>query len=1135
MFTRVLPPPANIMFLLDDSGSMNFEILVTGQYDGSFPNPDKSAADLAADPHGFCYLFDDVGDNAYKPSSQPDWYAGPEGRKLWQTQFYQTNAMYYNPNVTYTPWPSYDSVEFKNGDKDNPRSHPVNGSYTLSLEGTSYTVGTVNVPHSRYVVYSAIDSKHYLVVLDKASSSKKYYTFTVTGSGLAGKISALTPVSSPPDDGFPVRSYEQERQNFANWFTYYRRREFVAKNALANVIKGLSQVRVGIYGINQKVVQPLADVNVTQGLTSSDATDTLIAKLYPYQSAGGTPLKQGLITVGSYFKDNNGTLGGVTGPAPYGTVADGGACQQSFTIIITDGYYDDLNVGFADNIDGDNGPPYADGHSKTLADIAMYYYETDLRADLPDQVPVSKYDRVARQHMTTYALAFGVSGTLDPADYDADFKDKDGNLIQWTTPNGSYKPEAVDDLWHATVNGRGKFLNAANPQALTAGLNDLMGAIAEILIGSSSSVTVNGDFLYGKVGSKTLIYQGLYSNKDGEWTGDVKAYPVDAVTGDVLTNAPKWSAAQQLQAKEWDQRLVATFNEAEGKGKPFMGATLTQDQKDALGPDYENKVKHLRGKEITGYRVRKQRLGDIVNSAPVFLDDVIYAGGNDGMLHAFDANTGAEIFAYVPNLVFDSLDLLTETSYTHRFYVDLTPTVKKGKGILATGTTDTLLVGGLRKGGKGYFGLKVTDSKSVKTEDDLAKRVLWEFPKTSDPYMGYSFSKPVIVKSNSTAYPWVVIFGNGYNSENGTSALYIVDPITGGLIKRIEAGAGPDNGLSTPIAVDPTHDDKVDFVYAGDLKGNLWKFDLRAADSNDWDVAFKQSGVQPLFQAKGPGGTVQPITTRPDVMYHPEKHGFIVCFGTGKYLGESDYSDKSLQSVYGIWDYGDTVYDLNTKKWSTDDDKEFPGVSNRPGLSNQPDKVSLLEHKQSVFTLKIGGIDRRLRFLSTTKPAWVTEADNDDATTQLPNPSSTQANHVGYYFDLDEGERVISDVIIRNELLLVTGFTPNKDLCGPGGNSMFMEINAFTGGSAGKSLFDITGDLKIDTKDLVNVYFDGKNEDLAPSGMEFFGNIQPPAILGLPGTSSYEKKYLSSSTGNIELLHEKGPKLGVAYWMEIHY
>jgi type IV pilus assembly protein PilY1 len=386
----------------------------------------------------------------------------------------------------------------------------------------------------------------------------------------------------------------------------------------------------------------------------------------------------------------------------------------------------------------------------------------------------------------------------------------------------------------------------------------------------------------------------------------------------------------------------------------------------------------------------------------------------------------------------------------------------------------------------------------------------------------------------------VVIFGNGYNSENGNSALYIIDAITGKLIKRIDAGAADgNNGLSTPIAVDADYDELVDFVYAGDLKGNLWKFDLRAPNSSDWNVAFSQDNVpQPLFQAKGPGGTVQPITTRPDVMYHPEKHGFIVCFGTGKYLGDSDISDTSVQSIYGIWDYGDTVYDLRTKKWSRDDDKEFIGAFDRPGLSNQPGKkVSLLEQKQGVFTVKIGGIDRRLRFLSDTKPVWVTETDRDSGTLEQPNPSSTQDNHVGYYFDLDKdtGERVISDVIIRNKLLLAIGFTPNNDRCGPGGNSMFMEINAFTGGSAGKSLFDITGDQLIDTRDLVNVNFNGTPENLAPSGMEFLGNIQPPAILGLPGTASYEKKYLSSSTGNIELLHETGLKLGVAYWMEIHY
>ena len=160
--------------------------------------------------------------------------------------------------------------------------------------------------------------------------------------------------------------------------------------------------------------------------------------------------------------------------------------------------------------------------------------------------------------------------------------------------------------------------------------------------------------------------------------------------------------------------------------------------------------------------------------------------------------------------------------------------------------------------------------------------------------------------------------------------------------------------------------------------------------------------------------------------------------------------------------------------------------------------------------------------------------DPDNASTQAPDPDSSVDTHLGYYIDLDPGERVISDSIIRNSLLLAVGFTPNSDRCGPGGNSMFMEIDAFTGGSAGGSLFDITGDLLVDSKDLARVNFNGTLEDLAPSGIELFGNIQPPAILRLPG-GTMEKKYLSSSTGTIEQIHEKGPRLGITYWMEIHY
>ena len=977
MFTRILPPPANLMFVLDDSGSMNFEILVTGQYDGSFPDPNKSAADLALDPHGFCYVFDDVGDNVYKSWSQPDWYAGAEGRKYWRIQWSGANVMYYNPAVTYSPWPGYGSVSFNNADPNTPRSHPVNGTDTLDLAAQSYTVGAVVVPHARYIVYDAVAGRPYLVVLDAGSSSKKYYSFTVTGTGLAEKISALTAVGSLSAGVDSARSYAEERQNFANWFTYHRRREFLAKNALANVIRSLSGVKVGIYGINKRVVVPLSYVNVTQNFTVLDSTNTLLQNLYAYYSAGGTPLKSGLKTVGQFYTDNTGTLYNQTGLKPYPTAAEGGSCQQSFTIILTDGYYDDLSTTLDGNTDGDNGVPYADTHSNTMADIAMYYYENDLSPDaadsppgtgLADQVPKSKYDRAAHQHMATYAIAFGVNGSLNPSDYNADLYHRStGQPIQWTAPAASYRPEAVDDLWHATVNGRGKFFNARNPVELATAMTDLMAVIAEILISSSSSVTVNGDYLYGKVGSNTLIYQALYSSKDGEWTGDIKAFPINATTGDVVTASPRWSAAQRLESLAYNQRRIATYNGS--AGAPFTAGNLSAAQQAALGADYSDKVTYLRGGTVSGFRTRSQKLGDIVNSAPVFADGVVYSGGNDGMLHAFDALTGDEIFAYVPNLIFDQLYRLTDPAYTHRFYVDLTPTIKKGAGVLGGTTPRTLLVGGLRKGGKGYFGLNVTDAKTIANENDVAARVLWEFPQTADDDMGYSFSKPVVVRTNSTTYPWVVIFGNGYNSTNGNSVLYVIHPQTGAVIRKIPAGTGPDNGLSSPMAVDTSHDERIDFVYAGDLKGNLWKFDLTNSDPSFWSVAFASGGVaQPLFRAQGPGGTAQPITVRPEVMYHPKRHGLMVCFGTGKYLGDADLTDTSVQSIYGLWDYGDKVYDQQAQQWTQDDDREFLGTftsrSTAPRLSNQPAKVSLLQQRQAVFTVKTGGYEHRLRFLS---------------------------------------------------------------------------------------------------------------------------------------------------------------------------
>ncbi len=416
-------------------------------------------------------------------------------------------------------------------------------------------------------------------------------------------------------------------------------------------------------------------------------------------------------------------------------------------------------------------------------------------------------------------------------------------------------------------------------------------------------------------------------------------------------------------------------------------------------------VPYIKGKNIAGYRIRTTKLGDIVHSSPVLEEGIIYVGANDGMLHAFEITSdnegkinGNEIFAYIPGFVFENLKELADPGYRHRYFVDLTPTVVKGNGILGGENSETILVGGLGKGGKGYFALDISTPKSMAPDD-----VLWEFPKAADQEaksdIGYSFSKPLVVRTNSDRRDesWIVIFGNGYDSANDNAVLFILNPRTGDIIKKIIAdnpSVGSGNGLSSPIAVDVNADKKVDFVYAGDLKGNMWKFDLTAKNASQWGVAYNDGTYdQPLFKAEGPDGSEQPITSRPEVMLHPGGHGLMVLFGTGKLLGNSDFTDKNLQSVYGIWDYGDRVY--YPGEWgdySNDDDQEYLGSFTRPQLSNQPENVTLIEQTSGPNTAYVTGEDDNpvkvdLRVMSSGEPAWKTTYDNDpEGEAQFPGP-----------------------------------------------------------------------------------------------------------------------------------------------------
>ena len=335
------------------------------------------------------------------------------------------------------------------------------------------------------------------------------------------------------------------------------------------------------------------------------------------------------------------------------------------------------------------------------------------------------------------------------------------------------------------------------------------------------------------------------------------------------------------------------------------------------------------------------KLGDIVSSSPIFVgappfaypdslesvaystfvashatrQKMVYVGANDGMLHGFDAGNGAtkgqEKLAFIPSAVFGNLHELTKPNYpfNHKFFVDGTPTMGD---VFYAGAWHTLLVGGLNKGGQSIYALDITNPGSF-SEGNASSIFRWEY---TDADLGYTYSRPAIAKMANGR--WAAIFGNGYNnstpgtpapiSTTGRAYLYVVDVQTGVQIAKIDTLAGSvgtPNGLATPAVVDINGDHVVDYVYAGDLQGNMWKFNLSNPDPTLWDIPYTSGGnPAPLYTAKDQLATpvAQPITSKPEVGRGPQGRGMVVLFGTGKFMEQGDKVPTQTQAFYGLYD-----------------------------------------------------------------------------------------------------------------------------------------------------------------------------------------------------------------------------------------
>jgi len=744
-----------------------------------------------------------------------------------------------------------------------------------------------------------------------------------------------------------------------------------------------------------------------------------------------------------------------------------------------------------------------------LSDIALHYFTEDLIPDSDnDQVDSTdpRYDTIGNtsitenpvdhQHMRTSMISFGVSGNLPLSAAPVDF------AIDYSEFSGGWPDSRIDDLAHAAWNGRGDYFSASDPGELKVAFEETLNNILQTRVSSSIGALAAGALEQGG-----FSYRSFYDVDANH--GEVRAFEFDEnEKAFIYPGANSWSADDVLGNQS--TRNIFTLGSS-GNGIDFTSGNFTNldttqqnNLRNAGTEDVaygQSVIDFLRGsaaQEITdaspnnpfrsrtGTNGERHLLGPVINSSAVYVDDtplnypddieginsyntfladtngkasykdkpLLFVGANDGMLHALDATSGEEVFAYVPTpkILDNSLHDIAQPNYQTKPYVD-------GSLISADvylGGWKTYLVGALRTGGKGIFALDITDRNALNSASNVAK---WEF---THPKLGYTFGQPQIVKMNAPiagGSSWGVVFASGYGVDGdcaahtagegsdvdcGNASLFIVDindPTKYEIIKttnttgvpiNVTNGTADDrcsqeavpanaiaasncNGLSSPAVVDLDGNYTVDRIYAGDLHGNMWAFDVSdETSSTNWARA---NNGNPLFSA--PSG--QSITARPVITSHPSQlsggnePNLIVLFGTGQLLDGDDKNDAEVQSFYGVWDDGSVTSIVN--------------VVGRGQLVEQ--ELANTESSGDVFrSVTTNPVDY------SSYKGWYIDLIGD---------AGLSSNFEGY--DI-EGERVISRAILIRDVVYFITVNPSDSYCSGGGGSYLMGINVLDGSNA---------------------------------------------------------------------------------------
>lgn len=725
------------------------------------------------------------------------------------------------------------------------------------------------------------------------------------------------------------------------------------------------------------------------------------------------------------------------------------------------------NLGGLENRDtgfGGHGTYYMSG-------LAYWANTNDIRLDKPVRVKTFTIDLDEGGN----GLIDGSSRPIQPRDSQlylaakyGGFEDanNDGNPFVTFDADGDSAVQRSDVEWDR--NGTGvpaNYFLAHQPAELIRSVRKLFAAASD-RTGTSSGIALST----AKTSSDgAFAYQAGFNV--ARWSGSLKKFALtqDSSGAIKIAGVPDWDAAETLTGKNGkppvpapDDRRVYTSKSTSRNAfatVPFEWSALASSQRALLNrspvglePDGhgEERLNYLRGDRSLElgkpggiFRVRDSVLGDIVNSSPVYVDakaaagqslarrmlssseasriGAVYVGANDGMLHAFDASNGIELFSYIPDALLPQMHELTAPDYRHRPYVDGALTVSDA---VVFGNPKTVLASGMGGGAQGVFALDVSNPSDFSG----GAGVLWEFTDRDDPDIGNLFGTPVIAKFRTKItkgvpiYKYFVVVPSGLNnykddgagtfSENGQDALFLLslDKTPSAKwklgfnyfkIKLPVPDSGMSNGLAAP-ALAVGNDGAVRYAYAGDLQGNLWRFDFSGVAP--WNGALGPSPAKPLFVARDGKGNRQPITVQPRIVFAPGG-GYVILFGTGKFIEDTDTAPGNFktQSVYGILDTGIPQYKVNGRN-------EL--------VARALSAVSI----NGVDAINITGSEFNFGLAGWEKKGWYFDFPDSDST----------------------GERAVTSASLVNRSLIFNTLMPGSDPCSADGGRTYF-LNALSG------------------------------------------------------------------------------------------